>query len=88
MIVQWFSDPEELARIVGGERWWQVRGLDGVEAEWVTENSFLKDVGAAERMKKKGEELGRSLTDAETDIIKMNELERVMVSSLVHFDHR
>lgn len=33
IIVDWFG-PEEIQTVVGGERWWQVRGLDGVDGEW------------------------------------------------------
>ena len=30
LLIKWF-EPKELINIVGGERWWQVRGLDGIE---------------------------------------------------------
>ncbi|EJD01135.1 lipase/esterase [Fomitiporia mediterranea MF3/22] len=78
MLVEWFFDLDELRRIVGGEKWWQVRGLDGVEGEWVTEKRFLNDTNTMERVKKKEEELGRSLNDDEVDIMRMDCLERVM----------
>ena len=67
--------------VVGGEKWWQVRGLDGIEAEWVTESSFLKDVDCSEEIKRIEEERGRPLIDAEADIVRMNNLEPVMVGS-------
>ncbi|CAO1621755.1 unnamed protein product [Parajaminaea phylloscopi] len=34
-IIDYFG-PEDLQRVVGGEKWWQVRGLNGVEAQWVS----------------------------------------------------
>ncbi|CAE6424522.1 unnamed protein product [Rhizoctonia solani] len=43
----------EFKRVVGGERWWQVRGLDGVEAEWVAMNKDWEQISKAERRKEK-----------------------------------
>ncbi|KAJ1310944.1 hypothetical protein OPQ81_009456 [Rhizoctonia solani] len=43
----------EFKRVVGGERWWQVRGLDGVEAEWVAMKSDWEQISKAERRKEK-----------------------------------
>ena len=83
LLVDWFSDPNELHGIVGGERWWQVRGLDGVEGEWVTQRSFIKDDDSTERIKKWEEEKGRPLSDYEADIVKMDSLEPVIVGSFV-----
>ncbi|EIN10888.1 alpha/beta-hydrolase [Punctularia strigosozonata HHB-11173 SS5] len=40
ILVDWFG-PSELRSVVGGERWWQVRGLDGIEGEWITQKAFL-----------------------------------------------
>ncbi|KZT29342.1 alpha/beta-hydrolase [Neolentinus lepideus HHB14362 ss-1] len=40
ILINWFG-PEELKDVVGGERWWQVRGLDGIEGEWITEKEYL-----------------------------------------------
>ncbi|KAL5508275.1 hypothetical protein ACEPAH_5894 [Sanghuangporus vaninii] len=78
LLVDWFSDPDELERVVGGQKWWQVRGLDGVEGEWVTERNLLKEVGSAERIRRREEMKGRSLSDDEADIMRMDSLETVM----------
>ncbi|KAI5124948.1 hypothetical protein M0805_007375 [Coniferiporia weirii] len=78
LLLEWF-DPDELIQIVGGERWWQVRGLDGVEGEWVTERKFLKESGMAEKMRKQRKERGRNMTDIEMDVLKMDTLDRVML---------
>ncbi|KAG8703730.1 hypothetical protein FRC09_003979 [Ceratobasidium sp. 395] len=51
-----FSDEEadaEFKRVVGGEKWWQVRGLDGIEAEWVAMKSDWESISKAEKKKEK-----------------------------------
>lgn len=79
LLLDWF-DAEELKKVVGGERWWQVRGLDGLEAEWVTERKFLKE-GLSESLKEnvKARYNEGKLSVNELDILRMNNLERVMV---------
>ncbi|TFK55444.1 alpha/beta-hydrolase [Heliocybe sulcata] len=68
VLIDWFG-PDDLKNVVGGERWWQVRGLDGIEAEWITEKEYLSD-GAPEKGKK---------VDWATRLIKqMDHLESVM----------
>ncbi|KAK1231819.1 hypothetical protein PQX77_005033 [Marasmius sp. AFHP31] len=70
ILIEWFG-PEDLKRVVGGERWWQVRGLDGVDAEWITEKEYLSesipDV-----------DMGRKLSTNEETILRMEELDTVM----------
>jgi hypothetical protein len=70
-LIDWFG-PEELKHVVGGERWWQVRGLDGVDGEWITEKQYLSD-------EKVDVDIGRKLTDDEEDILRMEKIETVMV---------
>lgn len=41
-LIEWFG-PEELKHVVGGERWWQIRGMEWLDAEWITEKAYLKD---------------------------------------------
>lgn len=69
LLIDWFG-PEELMNVVGGERWWQVRGLDGVLCEWVTEKQFL---GESREEAKRG-----NTTDELIEM--MDHLEPVMVS--------
>ncbi|EPQ59012.1 alpha/beta-hydrolase [Gloeophyllum trabeum ATCC 11539] len=71
VLIDWFG-PEDLEAVVGGERWWQVRGLDGIEAEWVTEKEYLSaDVPGGGKKNKK---------DAASNTIKqMEHLETVML---------
>jgi hypothetical protein len=56
-------------KVVGGERWWQIRGLDGVEGEWVTEKAFL------------AEDMPQKKKEKNTDVLisQMEHLEPVMV---------
>lgn len=77
-LVEWFG-PEELRQVVGGQRWWQVRGLDGIEAEWVTERKNLAQVNLNTTDTK------RKLSRQEELIVGMNELEPVMVRISVSF---
>jgi hypothetical protein len=72
-LINWFGT-EELQRVVGGERWWQVRGLDGIDAEWITEREYLRPANA-----KKDAEIMPKISDSDKDILRMEHLETVMV---------
>jgi hypothetical protein len=72
ILINWFG-PDDLKAVVGGEKWWQVRGLDGVDAEWITQKDFLSNAKARAPPAHK-------LTDDETTVLRMEELDRVMVS--------
>jgi hypothetical protein len=74
-LIEWFG-PEELKFVVGGERWWQVRGLDGIDGEWITEKEFLSPV------QPETTEGGSKLTHDQVNILKMEQLETVMVRHL------
>ncbi|KAI0065802.1 alpha/beta-hydrolase [Artomyces pyxidatus] len=69
LLIDWFG-PEDLAKVVGGERWWQVRGLDGIDSEWITERKYLN-----------GDSLGEDKKGGSYDetIKKMDKLESVML---------
>ena len=71
VLIDWFG-PDDLKYIVGGHKWWQVRGLDGVDAEWITEREFLEDLD--------GENIpeGKLGWEEET-VLRMEHLETVMV---------
>lgn len=70
-LIDWFG-PEELKKVVGGERWWQVRGLDGIDGEWITEKEYLGDI-------KDVASKGMNLSGDDLDILRMEHLETVMV---------
>jgi hypothetical protein len=74
-MIDWFGS-DELRHVVGGDRWWQVRGLDGVEAEWITEKEFLSPPVDKRQNRQ------QSLTSVEEDILRMDHLETVMVSAI------
>jgi hypothetical protein len=52
----------EFKRVVGGERWWQVRGLDGIESEWIAMNSDWENISKAEKRKEKKKQRHREHT--------------------------
>ncbi|KAI0637973.1 alpha/beta-hydrolase [Trametes polyzona] len=68
-LIEWFG-PEDLKHVVGGERWWQIRGLEWIDAEWITEKAYLKEEHS---------ELHKKLTDDEKTILAMEHLDRVML---------
>ncbi|KAJ7284012.1 Alpha/Beta hydrolase protein [Mycena rebaudengoi] len=71
LLINWFG-PDELKAVVGGERWWQVRGLDGVDGEWITQKEYMSDekiCGPA----------GRKLSDDDETVLGMEKLDRVML---------
>jgi hypothetical protein len=63
--------------VVGGERWWQVRGLDGVDGEWITEKAFLCPES---EIKDTTKNMSRKLSEGEREILRMDGLDTVMVS--------
>ncbi|KAJ7714315.1 alpha/beta-hydrolase [Mycena maculata] len=71
VLIEWFG-PDELKAVVGGERWWQVRGLDGVDGEWITQKDYLSDG-------KVHGPPGRKLSDDDETVLRMEELDRVML---------
>ncbi|KAE9410143.1 alpha/beta-hydrolase [Gymnopus androsaceus JB14] len=68
ILIEWFG-PEELKHVVGGERWWQVRGLDGLDAEWITEKEYLSD----------SQVTVENLPQQDQTILQMEYLETVML---------
>ena len=72
VLIEWFG-PDELKYVVGGERWWQVRGLSGIDAEWVAEQ---KDAGPATT---KDPKTGVKLKREQANILRLERLDTVMV---------
>ncbi|THH31314.1 hypothetical protein EUX98_g2870 [Antrodiella citrinella] len=68
-LIDWFG-PEDLKRVVGGERWWQIRGMDGIDSEWITEKEYLEDVDFP---------ADRDLSEDEANVPRMEHLESVML---------
>jgi hypothetical protein len=74
-LIEWFG-PEELQRAVGGERWWQVRYLDGIEAEWIALREHLPPLVNDPKKSKK-----------ESEISLLDNLETVLVRAHYCFTH-
>ena len=74
ILIDWFG-PEDLKYVVGGRKWWQVRGLDGLDAEWITEREFLQDLDQDMVPERK-------LRWEEETIFRMEHLDTVMVGLL------
>ncbi|KAI0751533.1 alpha/beta-hydrolase [Daedaleopsis nitida] len=68
-LIEWFG-PEDLKCVVGGERWWQVRGLEWLDAEWITEKDYLEDC----EIPKDAE-----YSEDEKTTLRMEHLDRVML---------
>ncbi|KAI0089132.1 alpha/beta-hydrolase [Irpex rosettiformis] len=68
LLIEWFG-PKDLKHVVGGEKWWQVRGMDGIDAEWVTEKAYLKENMMVDK----------KLSTTDANILKMDHLETVML---------
>jgi len=71
VLIDWFG-PDDLKHVVGGHKWWQVRGLDGVDAEWITERDLLEDLDEDKIPERK-------LGWEEETVLRMDHLETVMV---------
>lgn len=71
LLIDWFG-PDDLKHVVGGERWWQIRGLDGIDSEWITESKYLNNDAVASHEK---------LSETEKYIARMEHLESVMAST-------
>ncbi|TFK22340.1 lipase/esterase [Coprinopsis marcescibilis] len=70
VLIKWFG-PQELKYVVGGERWWQVRGLNGLDGEWIAEREHLDQTEDVAK--------GRKLRSQDEDILRMEKLESVML---------
>lgn len=65
LLIEYFGE-KDLTDVVGGSRWWQVRGLNGVQAEWIAKTEDWKraekveayeaDEGSKEGLKQKARE--------------------------------
>lgn len=71
LLIQWFG-PEDLKRVVGGEKWWQIRGLDGIDAEWIAEKSHLRPSSVHI-------DAGRKYSEEEKLVMSMEQLETTML---------
>ncbi|KAG8980616.1 hypothetical protein FRB90_007591, partial [Tulasnella sp. 427] len=52
ILIDWFG-PEQIKQVVGGSKWWQVRGLEGVQAEWIAMKRDWDKLRKAEKKAKR-----------------------------------
>ncbi|KAJ3518062.1 hypothetical protein NLJ89_g103 [Agrocybe chaxingu] len=71
-LIEWFG-PEELKHVVGGERWWQVRGLDGIDAEWMAQAEDIEPQSDTKPLK------GKKLSEEKANILLMEKLDKVLL---------
>ncbi|KAI0260172.1 hypothetical protein BC834DRAFT_902176 [Gloeopeniophorella convolvens] len=62
LLIKAFGGEEVMKRLVGGTKWWQVRGIRGLDAEWV---SAKKDWQEARRREKEKDRPSRGSSVAE-----------------------
>ena len=60
-LIRVLGGPEEATRFVGGIRWWQVRGIQGIDANWVAEK---RDIEAIKRSRRERERKSNSTDQA------------------------
>lgn len=77
-MIDWFGH-DDLKKVVGGERWWQVRGLDGVVAEWVTEREFLGSDSPSNDVSRE-----QKSSNTQRTVAMMDHLQPIMVSGFTY----
>lgn len=55
LLIEYFGE-DELKNVVGGEKWWQIRGISGVQAEWIAQASDWKKAKKYENEKEKAQD--------------------------------
>lgn len=58
VLIDYFG-PEDLRNVVGGEKWWQIRGIAGVQGEWIAQSKDWKAARKHEKAQEKGAEAER-----------------------------
>ncbi|KAG5339479.1 hypothetical protein C0989_004066 [Termitomyces sp. Mn162] len=56
IIITAFGGKETAKRVVGGVKWWQVRGINGVDAQWITAKKDWENAQRRTKMQKKAKE--------------------------------
>ncbi|KAG8887205.1 hypothetical protein FRB98_000367 [Tulasnella sp. 332] len=75
VLIDWFGQ-EQLNNLVGGERWWQVRGLRGVQGEWIAMKRDWAQLRQAEKQGMRPEKGHGYASNVYSD--RLNELESVL----------
>ena len=61
-LIQALGGPEQANDFVGGTRWWQVRGLQGIDANWV---AAKKDIEALRKLRRQGSRFASGDSDSD-----------------------
>ncbi|RDB24709.1 AB hydrolase superfamily protein C4A8.06c [Hypsizygus marmoreus] len=63
-LIKAFGGEESARRVVGGAKWWQVRGLNGIDAQWITAKKDWREAKRRHKMHQKAKEtIGVPLSD-------------------------
>lgn len=76
-ILRQYLGPEDLRAVVGGSFWWTVRGLNGIEAEWLATKQDRSNARKRRRMRHRHN--GRDRKSADEYPADMDGLESVLL---------
>ncbi|KAF9031230.1 alpha/beta-hydrolase [Hymenopellis radicata] len=62
-LTQVLGGEETARRLVGGVKWWQVRGIDGVKGEWITARKDWQEAKRRYKMQKQGDSPAPKVTE-------------------------
>ncbi|KAG6813290.1 hypothetical protein H0H92_012445 [Tricholoma furcatifolium] len=65
VLVTAFGGEEVAKRVVGGVKWWQVRGISGVDAQWITAKKDWESAKRRQKMNEKAKETEQPDKDPE-----------------------
>lgn len=85
ILIDWFG-PEQLKEVVGGEKWWQVRGLEGVQAEWIAMKRDWERLQKSEKMAKRSNQGKGKVNPHFSD--RLDNMNKVVVSRCSNEDER
>ncbi|KAG5647060.1 hypothetical protein DXG03_001430 [Asterophora parasitica] len=71
---------EAARRVVGGVKWWQVRGIDGVDAQWITTKKDWQEAKRRREKAKETESSAHASTDSATYQKDMDEMRCILYS--------
>ncbi|THH13788.1 hypothetical protein EW146_g6481 [Bondarzewia mesenterica] len=67
LTIKAFGGEETMKRTVGGTKWWQVRGVSGIEAEWITAKKDWQHAKRRAKEHQKGSMKGKGKMDDEKE---------------------
>lgn len=64
-LIRAFGGPEKTRETVGGTKWWQARGLPGVDCQWIAERKDWKEAKRRHKEYERRQSMHAPATDAE-----------------------